>query len=156
MRSFAVGVVNGVVGAIVVGATLSVLALAAPELAAVGLVVLAFETGWDFEMEAQRILGGYDPWTGCSLTGEERIGEAAGLLGNLVGGLGPFGPKGPLFGRKRYRNGRPSLFNTGDPRVGWSWDDKIGRNMWGAHGGDTRLGTEWHYTLVPGPTGTGW
>ncbi len=156
VKSFAVGVVTGVVGAVVVGATLSVLAAASPILAVAGLVVLAGYTGWELGMEGQRILGGYDPWTGCSLTGEERIDEAAGLLGNLVGSMAPSGPKGPLFGRARYRNGRPSLFNSGDPRVGWSWDDNAGRNMWGAHGGSTRLGTDWHYTPIPGPTSTGW
>ncbi len=156
VRSFAVGVVTGVVGAVVVGATLSVLAAASPVLAVAGLVVLAGYTGWELGMEGQRILGGYDPWTGCSLTGEERIDEAAGLLGNLAGSMVPSGPKGPLFGRGRYRNGRPGLFNGGDPRVGWSWDDNAGRNMWGAHGGSTRSGTDWHYTPIPGPTGTGW
>jgi RHS repeat-associated protein len=155
-RRFVIGLASGFVGAVATGVGLTVLGAASPILAAGGMVALAGYGGWQVGMAGQRILGGYDPWTRCGLTNEERIDEAAGFLGTIIGSAALSGPRGPLFGRARYRNGVPGLFNRGNTRVGWSWDNSVGRNMWGGHGGAPGTPTHWHYTPVPGPVGPAW
>ncbi len=74
--------------------------------------------------------------------------------------LGKAGPAGPLFGRLRYRQGIPSLFNSGNFRVGWSWNQNgwLGaRNYFGVHGGVPKTPSHWHATPIPGPkTGSHW
>jgi RHS repeat-associated protein len=70
---------------------------------------------------------------------------------------GAAGPKGPLFGRARYRGGTSGIFNRGDRvRVGWSWNNARGRNMFSIHGGRPRTPGHYHYDLFPGPRGPGW
>lgn len=87
------------------------------------------------------------------------LGEAIAippLIGAAVALLPEIGPAGALFGRGRLRNGDPSLFNWGDPRIGWSWDAEgwLGaRNYFGPHGGKPRTDSHWHRTYIPGPKG---
>ncbi|GBF57879.1 hypothetical protein PbB2_01549 [Candidatus Phycosocius bacilliformis] len=86
-------------------------------------------------------------------------------LGSAIAGLispGSFGrkfaeeagPAGALFGRSRLRNGVPSLFNSGNFRLGWSWNPQgwLGaRNYFGVHGGVPKTPSHWHITPIPGP-----
>jgi RHS repeat-associated protein len=165
-RNFAVGFASGVVTAVAVGAGLTALAFVSPALGAAGLVALAGAAGFGAGIAGQHILGGYDPWSGCQLSGEQRADAAAAFAGAVAGGGAFSGPKGPLFGRGRYRGGSPGFFNSGETRVGWSWNAGSGRNTWGVHGGTP--GTQpkqvgafndyghWHHTPVPGPKGPGW
>jgi RHS repeat-associated protein len=98
-----------------------------------------FSIGWD--VLAGRKIDWIDAGIGC----------AVGAIGGLSG------PKGPLFGRARYRNGIPGILNRGDNlRVGWSWNASRGRNMFGVHGGIPRTPNHWHWTPVPGPRGPLW
>jgi RHS repeat-associated protein len=83
-------------------------------------------------------------WTGAA------VGCAMGAIGGLSG------PKGPLFGRGRYRGGDPGIFNRGNFRVGWSWYAARGRNMFGFHGGVPGSPGHWHFTPIPGPRGPLW
>jgi RHS repeat-associated protein len=65
------------------------------------------------------------------------------------------GPRGPLFGRARYRNGNAGLFNRSNwLRLGWSWSG--GRNRFGFHGGIPRTPRHWHRLPIPGPRGPLW
>ncbi len=99
---------------------------------------------------------GEDPYSGSPIEAEDRIDMAARGIGQVVGGCAS-GPKGPLFGRGRYRGGTAGLLNRGDTlRVGWSWDAAKGRNMFGVHGGLPETPTHWHFTPIPGPTGPLW
>jgi RHS repeat-associated protein len=69
------------------------------------------------------------------------------------------GPRGPLFGRARYRNGNAGIFNRGNTRVGWSWNQSGwagSRNYFGVHGGRPGSAGHWHRTPLPGPRGPGW
>jgi RHS repeat-associated protein len=71
--------------------------------------------------------------------------------------FGAAGPKGPLFGRARYRPGLGSgLFNRGDKlRIGWSWHN--GRNWFTIHGGKPYTPGHWHLPGgIPGPRGPLW
>lgn len=78
------------------------LGAASPALAAAAAVGLAGYTGWQIGISAQRILGGFDPWTRCPIPGEDRIDEAAFWGGALLGGgaVGRLaGFRGPEYGR---------------------------------------------------------
>lgn len=79
-----------------------------------------------------------------------------GLAGGSAVNAALSGPKGPLFGRMRYRNGIPGLFNQGPLRLGWFWSQRSGRNWFGPHWG--KPGSQWHghLPLVPGPKGPAW
>lgn len=86
------------------------------------------------------------------------LGQAAGgfVGGAAVGGYYS-GPRGPLFGRARYRSGRGSgALNSGNQRLGWFWWEDSGRNWWGPHGGVPGTNGHWHVPLVPGPRGPAW
>jgi RHS repeat-associated protein len=87
----------------------------------------------------------------------------AGLTGAVLGGTGP---GGPFFGRKDppYQDFGfdapkwPGNVNTGDPRFGWSWNQKTGRNEFGPHGGKrgkkTGPDAGWHKPwIAKGPRG---
>jgi hypothetical protein len=92
-----------------------------------------------------------DPCPGMYKAG----GYAGDLWGSaMTGALS--GPKGPLLGRGRYRNGNPGLFNRGNNRFGWSWNKEKGRNMLGFHGGTPGTPGHWHKTPIPGPRGPLW
>jgi RHS repeat-associated protein len=69
--------------------------------------------------------------------------------------FGASGPKGPLFGRARYR-GTSGIFNRGDRvRLGWSWHN--GRNWFTLHGGKPYTPGHWHFPWgIPGPRGPLW
>jgi len=89
--------------------------------------------------------------------------EVTGVPSSImtVMGIGAFckaaGPAGPIFGRAIYRNGNPGLLNQGDTiRIGWSWNHKFGRNMFGVHGGVPKTPGHWHFNPIPGPKGKGW
>jgi len=101
-----------------------------------------YQNDWQFECVNWSEIGA---WT------------AAGALVGATGGAA--GPKGPLFGRGRYRGGKPGLFNKGDPRMGWSWNQggwAGPRNYFGPHGGTPGTPGHWHRTPIPGPRGPGW
>ncbi len=136
-------------------------------------------TDWDLQPWADFFAGFGDtltsvPFTDTSLTGfirslngsESVVNKCSGAysagkwtgVGYQIAMAGAAsGPKGPLFGRARYRGGSPGIFNRGDTlRVGWSWDASAGRNMFGAHGGVPGTPGHWHFTPIPGPTGPLW
>jgi RHS repeat-associated protein len=79
------------------------------------------------------------------------VGMSAGM-GALFASTGP---SGLLFGRAGakatqlgYKGG---IFNTGNFRVGWSWNQ--GRNWFSIHGGKYKTASHYHYDLLPGPSG---
>lgn len=102
IKSFAVGVVTGFVGAAVIAGAAIVVGAVSPFAVAVGAVALAAYGGWQISISGQRILLGADPWTGCLLSAEERIDELAFLGGSALGG-GAFGRaagfRGPEYGK---------------------------------------------------------
>ncbi|MBD2438866.1 RHS repeat protein [Nostoc sp. FACHB-110] len=71
--------------------------------------------------------------------------------------LGSLGPSGIVFGRggaKAAQFGyKEGIFNTGNFRVGWSWNK--GRNWFSIHGGKPYTSGHWHRDLLPGPKGDG-
>lgn len=69
ISSFGWGVVKGLGAALITGAGLTVAGAIAPAAAVGGLVALAAYGGWQLGMAGQRILGGFDPWSGCDLSG---------------------------------------------------------------------------------------
>jgi len=84
--------------------------------------------------------------------GQVGVSAALGALGGAIG------PKGPFFGRGRYRMGSPGILNRGNFRIGWSWKGTVtkGRNYFGFHGGLPRTPGHWHRTPIPGPRGGKW
>jgi hypothetical protein len=158
IRSFAIGVGSGLVGAVATGAAIYGLGVLSPALAVAGFVSLTAYGSFQLGIALQRIFGGYDPWTGCSISGEQRIDEAAGLLGGFLGAGFLSTPKGPLFGRQGFRP-KPGIFNRGDRfRFGWSfknWNTQgaawtKGRTWFSLHGG---TGTRFHHDAIPLPRG---
>jgi RHS repeat-associated protein len=92
---------------------------------------------------------------GADVLGGRKISWWNAGAGCAVGALtGLSGPKGPLFGRARYRGGSPGIFNRGNFRTGWSWHN--GRNWFGFHGGTPGNAGHWHATRIPGPRGPLW
>jgi hypothetical protein len=96
------------------------------------------------------------PWYDLGLEGAATIPP---LIGAAAAILPETGPAGLLFGRANYRNSEPSIFNSGDPRFGWSWNKQGwagARNYFGPHGGVPHTDTHWHGTYMPGPKGPLW
>jgi RHS repeat-associated protein len=92
---------------------------------------------------------------GADVLGGRKINWWNAGAGCAIGALtGLSGPKGPLFGRARYRGGSSGIFNRGNFRTGWSWHN--GRNWFGVHGGTPGTAGHWHATPIPGPRGPLW
>jgi len=65
--------------------------------------------------------------------------------------LSSVGPGGVLFGRSAKAAGRfgsfppgPGVFNSGNTRIGWSFNRNTGRQHMSAHGGQPRTPSHWH------------
>lgn len=92
-------------------------------------------------------------WDWGSIGREAAIG---GVVGAVTGAaFGASGPSGPLFGRGRYRGGNPGIFNKGDPRTGWSYDEASGRNWFSRHGGTPSTPGHYHNDLFQEPRNGG-
>jgi len=158
-RSFARGVLVGFGGAVITGAVVTGLAFVSPALGVVGVLAIAGYGSFQLTIAAQRIVVGIDPWTRCPIPGEQRLDEAAGVVGAIIGAGALSGPRGPLFGRARFRNsGTYGIFNRGNTRVGWTryGTPVAGRSYWGPHGGNPRIPrSQWHRDMISGPADNG-
>jgi RHS repeat-associated protein len=151
--TFSTGFAQGLVAGVVVGA-LAVGAVVAAPVAAPLLVVAAAIGAATTYYEGVALYA--DP---CATANErdEFWGEVVGgVAGGALSGGAASGPKGPIFGRGRYRNGRAGVLNRGDFRIGWTWHKKTGRNWFSVHGGKPRTPDHYHYDLIPGPRGPLW
>ena len=73
--------------------------------------------------------------------------------------LGALGPSGVLFGRAgkmaQQRGFVGGIFNKGEQRVGWSWNNNNGTNWFSIHGGKPKTPGHYHHDLIPGPATIG-
>ncbi|MBA4028367.1 MAG: hypothetical protein C0475_04425 [Planctomyces sp.] len=75
--------------------------------------------------------------TSCS------IGQITGPILTLGVGGHATSVRGFLFGRGRYRGGSPGIFNRGNPRIGWGYNDATKLNTFGFHGNRPRFHDDW-------------